>query len=377
VSRMQERTALLCLAAAADHVGSRKTWRLFTESASAIDAWHADRAELQRAGFTPNNIDRWMDQHRHVDGPALEAVLDRWNIEMLVRSREHYPPLLAAIPDPPFALFVRGSRDALSSESIGFVGTRRATSYGTLATQMLVQPLAAAGVTITSGLAYGIDAIAHRTTLEAQGRTVAVLGTGVDPASIYPSRHRSLADAIVELGGAVVSEYLPGTSGIPMHFPARNRIIAGLSHGVVVVEAPIKSGALITARFALDFGREVFAVPGPITSPNHEGVHMLLAHGATPATTAASIAEALELGELLRSPADTPCYDGLAAQILDALDHDPLHITALLDAVDAGAAELSRALTSLELDGAVRDIGGSRYVRAVASASSPLQRRAQ
>ncbi|MDO8599142.1 MAG: DNA-processing protein DprA, partial [bacterium] len=164
--------------------------------------------------------------------------------------------------------------------------------------------------------------------------------------------------------GCVVSEYVPGTPGLPMHFPARNRIVAGMTAGTIVVEAPEASGALITAQFALDFGREVFAVPGPITAPMSAGVNALLKIGATPVTAAADIIDALHLEELLPpAPARRTAPEGVPGHILHALGTAPIHVDNLRDRVGIHASALASALTSLELDGAIRDIGGGRYIR--------------
>ncbi|MBI4142842.1 DNA-protecting protein DprA, partial [Candidatus Uhrbacteria bacterium] len=214
------------------------------------------------------------------------------------------------------------------------------------------------------GLAYGIDGYAHDATLRVSGRTIAVLGTGVDPASISPSAHRALAERIITSGGCVVSEYVPGTSGLPMHFPARNRIVAGTTVGTLVIEAPEDSGSLITAQFALDFGREVFTVPGPITSTMSDGTNALLKVGATPALAASDITDALHLDELL-PPARAPLPErsGVAGRIIAALGSTGTPVDALCETLAIPAHELASALTTLELDGVVRDIGGGRYVR--------------
>ncbi|MDO8622576.1 MAG: DNA-protecting protein DprA, partial [bacterium] len=228
----------------------------------------------------------------------------------------------------------------------------------------LVGPLSRAGLTIVSGLAYGIDAEAHRACLDAEGRTVAVLGTGIDAASVYPPGNRALSEEIIARGGCLVSEYAPGTAGIPMHFPARNRIVAAITIGVIAVEAPEDSGALITTRFALDFGREVFVVPGPITSTMSAGTNALLKVGATPVTSAADIIDALHLEELLPPPPKRATPAGaLAARVYGVLNTTPTHIDDLRNQLNVPTPELAHTLTSLELDGAVRDIGGGRYIR--------------
>ncbi|HVR42561.1 MAG TPA: DNA-processing protein DprA, partial [Thermoanaerobaculia bacterium] len=209
--------------------------------------------------------------------PEVAALARAESADAIVLGDPDYPPLLAEIADPPLALFARGDRRLLSLPALAVVGSRRASTYGLAAARRIARELVRGGVAVVSGLARGIDGAAHRETLEAGGATLAVLGTGVDLA--YPPEHRTLRDRILECG-LVLSELPPGTPPRREHFPVRNRIIAGLAHGVVVVEAGAKSGSLITARLALEGGREVFAVPGSIFSQTSEGGHRLIQDGA-------------------------------------------------------------------------------------------------
>ncbi|MDO8463149.1 MAG: DNA-processing protein DprA [bacterium] len=357
-------TSWIGLAALTDIIGSVRLWRLVERCGSPTAAWGARRADLEAVGMMPQTVANVLGARPTIDVPALAATMLAGGIVLIPRTDARYPALLKTIPDPPLVLFVRGAADALVTQQIAFVGTRRATDYGLAATRLLVGPLARSGLTITSGLALGIDGAAHRAALEVGGRTLAVLGTGIDDAAIYPRHHRGLARDILDAGGVLVSEYVPGTAGLKMHFPARNRIVAGLSMGTVVVECPRDSGALITARFALDFGREVFAVPGPITAEESRGPLAMLKSGATPITRAEDIVEALHLDQLFHPAArPAPHLTGLSARIVDALSHEPIHVDDLHAVVNAPAHELASCLTTLELDGVVRDVGGSRYVR--------------
>lgn len=362
---MEDPRPLLGLSAIVDTVGSRRLEALLRAAGSPAAAWRAGIADLGRWGWPPNLIERFVATRSTIDVDALRQWVERERLLVIERDDSRYPPLLAAIPDPPIALFVRGNPDALRTPSVAIVGTRACTPYGLAATRHLVGPLARAGCTITSGLALGIDGEAHRACLAARGCTVAVLGTGLDAASVSPARHRSLAEQIVAAGGAIVSEYVPGTEGLPMHFPARNRIVAGLTLGTVVVEAPEDSGALITGRFALDFGREVFAVPGPITTPSHAGVHALLKSGATPVTCAEDVLTALRMDpiEIPNANPNESSINGVNGDILRALSATPIPIDDLAEALTVDIAALTRALTTLELDGVVRDVGGGRYVK--------------
>ena len=190
----------------------------------------------------------------------------------------HYPRLLRELASPPLVLYIKGDLASLSALQVAVVGSRRATSLGLQQAECFATDLVRAGVAITSGLAYGIDAASHQAALKAAGKTIAVMGCGLN--RIYPKCHTTLASAIVEQGGALVSEFSPDVPPKPRHFPQRNRIISGLACGVLIVEAAVKSGSLITARYALEQGREVFAVPGSIQNPRTKGCHALIRHGA-------------------------------------------------------------------------------------------------
>lgn len=252
-----------------------------------------------------------------------------------------YPTALRRLPQPPPILHVRGRTGLLGLPGIAVIGTRTHSTYGRDATVSLVVGLVRAGYTIVSGLARGIDGIAHRTALEVGGDTVAVLGTGIDVA--YPAEHDELFRAIAE-HGCLVSEFPPGTPPHKWHFPRRNRIIAGLSRGVLVVEAPEKSGAMITAEYALEEGKEVFAVPGPIYNPTSQGTNRLIKEGAALVTCAADVLRIME------SRTGEPLPEPLAA----GLDIDELE-TRLECEPDAGASELARRVWGA-LDGAVRGV---------------------
>ncbi len=257
-----------------------------------------------------------------------------------------YPALLAAIYDPPRRLYLRGARFGLLAQPcIAVVGARACSAYGAQVARWLGRELAAAGAVVVSGLARGVDAEAHRGALDAGGRTIAVLGCGID--RDYPSAHAELARQIAELG-LVVSEYPPGVEPAPWRFPARNRIVAGLSLATVVVEARERSGALITAEFALEEGREVFAVPGEITAALSAGTNALLRSGATPLLEADDVISAVGLeapAPVRREP------DGAAGLVLSALADGPAGADELSRRTGLPADEVAAALAQLELDG--------------------------
>lgn len=282
----------------------------------------------------------------------------RGEIEVVRIGDDRYPPLLRTIHEPPETLYVRGSADALRRTSLAVVGTRKITPYGATAVRMLVPAAARAGAVIVSGLALGIDAAAHATCLEHDGHTVAVLAGGVDAPSVGPRTNAALAERIVATGGALVSEHPPGTHPMTFGFPRRNRIIAGLCRATLVVEAAAKSGALITAYQALDEGRDVLAVPGPITSPAAAGANGLLRRGATPITSSADLLEALGIEPLPRNPTQG-APGGDPGAVLAALGDGPCGTDALAEKSGLSVPRLLVALTSLAIDGRVTERAGS------------------
>ena len=271
-------------------------------------------------------------------------------IRSLRRRESGYPTLLRHVPDPPARLWIRGEAELelLERPTLAIVGARACSGYGRSVARLLATETAAAGAVVVSGMARGIDGEAHRGALAAQGKTVAVLGCGVD--RDYPAAHAELARAIVASGGLVVSEYEPGVEPAPWRFPARNRIIAGLARATVVVEARERSGALITADFALEDGREVLVVPGEITSALSHGTNALLRLGATPATSVADVLEALSLTP--RAEIALPS-DPASRAVLAALDEGDATLDELGRTSGLEPGALAGALTLLELSGVV------------------------
>ena len=288
------------------------------------------------------------------DARAELARLDALGFRFLARSDSAYPPLLRAIHDPPPGLFVRGATalELLTRPAVAVVGARACSAYGRQVARSLGRDLAAAGLVVVSGLARGVDAEAHRGALEAAGATVAVLGCGID--RDYPAAHRELARQVAS-SGLVVSEYAPGVEPAPWRFPARNRIVAGLCAATVVVEARERSGALITADFALEEGREVLAVPGEITSSLSAGSNALLRLGATPLTCAGDVLESYGLA-LAESPA--PELGEEAAGVLERVREAPVGADELARASGLPAGRVAVLLTELELAGAIVEEDG-------------------
>jgi DNA processing protein len=274
-----------------------------------------------------------------------------------VLRRRELPPLLRAIHDPPARLYLRGAgdRDLLAQGAVAIAGARACSPYGSQVARMLGRELAAAGIVVVSGLARGVDGEAHRGALEAGGKTVAVLGCGID--RDYPAAHAGLARQIAE-GSLLVSEYEPGVEPAPWRFPARNRIVAGLCAATIVVEARERSGALITADFALEEGREVFAVPGEITSALSAGTNALLRVGATPLTAAGDVLESLGIDP---PSAVRPAISDVAASMLELL---PASVDELVRSSGLSVGEVAAAIAELEIAGLAAE--GDGLCRALA-----------
>lgn len=326
-----------------------------------------------------SQLSPWLDQealdtlkayHTHPDSHPLARVLatDRdWleahpEVQLVAREDADYPPLLREIDRAPPLLYLRGSRSALSLPQLAVVGSRNPSPGGADNARQFAAYLARQGFAITSGLALGVDGLAHSGALQAEGVTIAVMGTGID--RIYPARHRKLAREILDKGGALISEFPLGTSPQAANFPQRNRIISGLSGGTLVVEAALKSGSLITARYALKQNREVFAIPGSIHNPLARGCHRLIREGATLVETAADIVQELNayLGyqySLLEPETGdseselVPDLSGEERSLLKALGHDPCSLDALVELTGLPVGELSALLIELELKGCV------------------------
>ena len=286
-------------------------------------------------------------------------------------SDSQYPPLLKEIPDPPALLFVRGDAAVLTLQQFAIVGSRNATSSGCETARQFATHLSAGGFCIVSGLAAGIDAAAHRGALDTNNNTVAVFGTGPD--QVYPTRHAELAEAIAA-NGALISEFPPGTPPRRAQFPKRNRVISGMSVGTLVVEAGLRSGALITAKLAAEQGREVFAMPGSIHNPTARGCHQLIRAGAKLVETAgdiieelsgmlADISQSVEQNKLIDANRSAQEVDPDYQRLLELMGWDPADVDALVNRSGLTAEEVSSMLLILELDGRVEPLTGGRYIQ--------------
>jgi DNA processing protein len=323
-------------------------------------AWEANRSDLLSAGLQSKTVDHILELRSGFDLNEYYQKMISQGIKILTWLDEDYPARLKNIQQPPPVLYLRGDVTLQDHWAVGIVGTRRITSYGRQVTEQISTLLARNGITVVSGLARGVDGIAHQAALAAGGRTIAVLGSGVD--QIYPPEHRSLAEKIAQ-AGAVMSDYAPGTPPEAVNFPPRNRIISGLTGATVVIEAGETSGALITASFAAEQGKEVFAVPGGIYSPQSKGTNKLILEGATPLINPEDILNALDIKKVeqyhqasLLLPADE-----VESRLLTALNLEPMHIDDIQASVGLPVEKISASLTMLELKGMVRQVSGMTY----------------
>src|ERR1043165_2201841 len=365
-------------------VGPRAAARLLERFGSAEGVFGALRSELERLRLRPEAVESIaLADRMGASAVELERVRALAGSDVLALDDGAYPALLREIPDPPVTLYVRGSwRACLEAPCVGIVGSRRCSTYGQNVAAQLARELAARGVTIVSGLARGVDAAAHRGALEAGGRTAAVLGTGID--EVYPRDHRRLAEEILAKGGALVTQFPLGTPPVAENFPYRNRIISGLSLGVVVVEAAENSGSLITARLAIEQNREVFAVPGNITSRNSFGTNYLI-KGAGAKLVQQWQDIIAELPPQISAPLLPPPLagqkkkeetvvhrltlvpEGLSpaeASVFQLLTPDsPAHVDWLFDKSKLPISELTAALLNPEIRELVRALPGRCFVR--------------
>jgi DNA processing protein len=334
-------------------------------------SWRRRAAERLHAGESPERIlnaliaeqrpDREIDRHTlAARAKAAMARAKSAGITLVTWGDAEYPAALSAIVDPPPVLWVRGNIAILSGPAVAIVGSRAGSPYGLTVAERLAADLAARGIVIVSGLARGVDSAAHRGALAAPGATIGVLGSGADV--VYPAEHRSLAGTIEASGGAIVSELVPGTPPQQQFFPLRNRIISGLSRAVLIVEAGEKSGSLITARCALDQGRDVLAVPGNVLNGRNRGGHALLRDGAKIVESADDILE--ELGTAASARLGTPAPDGPVDPVLRGLPPgESCDLEAISERTGLTPARLLPKLFDLEMRGLVKRVGGGRFAR--------------
>lgn len=341
-------------------IGARTFAKLFKRFKKLERIWKINRFELGLAGLDMGQIEAVLEVVKNINPEKEMSKLKKQNIKVLIYPDKNYPELLKEIPDPPGILYYRGE---LNQEELTFavVGSRKYTNYGKRVTEEIVYQLAINGLTIVSGLALGIDTFAHQATIEAKGRTIAVLACGLD--QIYPISNIHLADKIISRGGVIFSEFPLGMPALNYNFPIRNRIIAGLSLGTLVIEAAQNSGSLLTATAAIDYNREVFAVPGEIYSETSDGTNKLIKLGAKLVTSYKDILEELNIeAEKDFYKAKKILPDSREEEILLKLLGRPILIDELVKNSGLGAAAVNSTLIQMELKGKVKNLGGTRYV---------------
>lgn len=347
-------------------IGPTRFGRLLEQFGSMEAAWHAGDHALRDAGLDRRALGALKEARNQIDLNAELARLDRLGIALLTWNDPDYPPILAQLREinqAPPVLYMRGTISEADNWGITVVGTRSVSAYGRQVTRTLARDLSVAGLTIISGLARGVDAEAHKAALESGGRTAAVLPCGLD--QIYPPEHRRLAARIMQ-AGVLISPFPPGTVPDASKFPVRNRIMSGLARAVLVTEAGDKSGALMTAHAALEQGREVFAVPGNITTRVSQGVNRLIQDGAHPVLSAQDVIDVLDLdrvAQYVHARTVLPETSSDEQRVLNHLSGDPIHIDELARQCDLPVSEVNSTLMFLQLKGLVREVGTMTFVK--------------
>jgi DNA processing protein len=327
----------------------------------AASAWKARPQQLRAAGLNSDLVERFQEVRQNLNFERMLAELDKYGIHVVTWEDDSYPRRLKTIDQSPPVLYVRGELSPEDEWAVAVVGTRKISRYGSQVAQELGAFLAQQGITVVSGLARGVDATAQRAALDAGGRSIGVMGHGLD--RVYPPENRGLAKQLLE-NGALVSDYAIGVPPDSANFPPRNRIISGLSIAVVIVEAGYKSGALITAGFAAEQGREVFAAPGDMFRPQSRGANRLIRDGAHPLLDFEQLLEALDLEYMTehKSARVTLPSDATEAKLFEVLGREPMHVDEIRAKADLPIEQVSSTLALMELKGMVRQVGGMNYV---------------
>lgn len=344
-----------------DYFGPARTKLLLTYFKTGRKIWESSNEELTETGLSQKKVFEFDKFRKDFDIKEYFDRLDNLKIKVTTVLDKNFPKNLTGLDGSPLVLYYKGSIDPLKTNCVAIVGTRKITSYGREVTQKFSSELANFGITIISGLAYGVDTAAHRGCLSVQGKTVAVLGNGLD--FIYPSENKGLAEEIIKTGGAIMSEYPLGYPALPVNFAIRNRIVSGLSDAVIVVEGAEKSGTLLTATHAAEQGKTVFAIPGQITSPLSAAPLFLLKNGAKMATETKDILDELDMQikvdkeKIERVAPSSPEEE----KLLDILVNEALHLDELVRMSGCTTSEISARLTIMEMKGMVKNLGQGMY----------------
>jgi DNA processing protein len=357
---MDERKYIVALYAF-NNFGPKRTKLLIDYFGSAKDAWNADAKKLKSIGLRKKTITGFLKHKKDFDFKKYFERLKKLSINYVTYLDNDYPINLAGLEGSPCVLYFRGELKASDTNAVAIVGTRKMTSYGREVTAKFSSELSAMGIVIVSGLAFGVDAQAHKSCLDAGGRTIAVLASGLD--IITPASNTYLAKDILKKGGAIVSEYPLGQPALRTNFPSRNRIISGLSKAVLVIEGAQKSGTLLTASAAAEQGRTVFAIPGQITSPMSAASFFLIKNGAKMATNVNDILDELEMQLKVDHDAMEKVMpsDAMEKKILEILENEEMHMDEIARSIGTDVSDISAKLTMMELKGMVKNLGGGVY----------------
>ncbi len=351
-------------------IGPIKFEKLIKHFGSAKSSWNGSVDELKLV-LGKSLTGKFESFRKEFDIELYLKKLDKQRIKFVCLNEKEYPPLLKKIPNPPIVLFVKGNSKILRSlppeagrqndnRAIAIVGTRHITSYGREITEMFARELSNAGLIIVSGMAYGVDGVAHKAVIDANGKTIAVLGNGVDLP--YPRENQKLYEEILDSDGLIVSEYPPGTPPSVGSFPARNRIVAGLSDGVLVTEGAQDSGSLITANFGLEFGRKVFAVPGPITSSLSAAPLRLIEKGAKLVITPDDVIKDLGISSFAKASRDKQNLKSLSSEekkIIELIENESLQFDEIVRRLKLDSSKVGSLLSVMEIKGLIKNSGGN------------------
>lgn len=345
-----------------NQIGPARLMRLRKYFTDLKIAWQAKPTDYLAAGLDQRTVDYLLLAKKLIDPDNLLTELERHQISVCLFTDENYPPLLKQIYDPPAILYYRGKL-VTEGMTLAIVGTRRISPYGTQLVKDIIPPLCQYHLITVSGLALGVDALVHQETLAGGGKTIAVLGNGLDDANLYPSSNRYLAKKIIAADSVIISEYPPGTLPLKQHFPRRNRIIAGLSQGVLIVEGDIESGSLITASAALEQNREVMAIPGSVYSPNSTGPNELIKKGAHLIRNYRDIMDILDLKEISQTNQTPTPTDPQQKLIWEILNHEPLEIDEIIRQTGLGAADVNMQISIMELKKMIRKMTNNKIAK--------------
>lgn len=343
--------------------GPARLKKLKKHFSSWENAFNASLKNLELAGLDEAIAQEFISAKSALNPDEIMARLEKENIKTTVPEEDIYPKLLKEICDCPELLYYKGELPINKELNLAVVGTRKLTGYGKMVTENIIHGLAGSNLLIVSGLALGIDTVAHNAALETNLKTIGVLGSGLDKASIYPAQNSQLAERIIKDGGAIISEFPLGTPPLRQNFPQRNRLVAGMSLGTLVIEADIKSGALITARLALDYNREVMAVPGNINSQTSLGTNSLIKQGAKVVVEAKDILDCFNISEMKPSlPAVAMVPESKEEELIIAfLKDEPRHVNELVRLTKLDTSKINGTLVIMEMKGMVRNMGGMKY----------------